>query len=172
MTGAELEGLIRLHPDFPKPGILFRDISPLLGTHFHATIDLLAAQFNEPEWAAIDAIVGIESRGFILAAGLAYARRKGLLIVRKPGKLPPPLHTMSYTLEYGEDALQMASDVARQRVLVVDDVLASGGTLTATCSLCEKSGHSIAGITTLIDLKSLNRFAWRELAVRSLFAYE
>ncbi len=172
MQRDELEGLIRLHPDFPQPGVLFRDISPLLSTHFQATIDLLAAQFDASEWALVDAVVGIESRGFLLAAGLAYARGKGLLIVRKPGKLPPPLHTMAYTLEYGEDALQMAADLNAQRVLIVDDVLASGGTLTATCSLCEQAGHTIAGVTTLINLKNLNRFAWRDMPARSLFVYE
>lgn len=171
MDKSSLEAHIRPYPDFPEPGVVFRDISPLLRGHFRATIELLASQFSEAEWAAIDAVVGVESRGFILASGLAYARDKGLLIVRKPGKLPPPLHTVSYSLEYGQDSLQMSSHFDSQRVLIVDDVLATGGTLRATCHLCEKSGHSIAGITTLIDLQALNQFEWKGLKVRSPFIY-
>jgi len=89
MDKDNLASHIRPHPDFPEPGVIFRDISPLLRDHFRDTIDLLAGQFSTAEWAGIDAVVGIESRGFILASGLAYARDKGLLIVRKPGKLPP-----------------------------------------------------------------------------------
>ena len=171
MNQDSLESHIRLYPDFPAPGVLFRDISPLLRNHFRATIDLLAEQFSTAEWAGIDAVVGIESRGFILASGLAYACNKGLLIVRKPGKLPPPLHTVSYALEYGTDSLEMASYFAGHRVLIVDDVLATGGTLGATCNLCEKSGHTVAGITTLINLRALNNFNWNGLAPRCPFNY-
>jgi adenine phosphoribosyltransferase len=171
MTQSTLESMIRLFPDFPEPGVLFRDISPLLRGHFRETIDLIAAQFTAEEWAGIDAVVGIESRGFILASGLAYAKDKGLLIVRKPGKLPPPLHTVSYTLEYGEDSLQMASYFDGHRVLIVDDVLATGGTLRATCNLCEKSGHTVAGIATLINLTQLNQFEWQGMRARCPFVY-
>jgi adenine phosphoribosyltransferase len=171
MTKDSLESHIRPYPDFPEPGVIFRDISPLLRNHFRATIDLLAEQFSAEEWAGIDAVVGIESRGFILASGLAYACDKGLLIVRKPGKLPPPLHTVSYSLEYGHDSLQMASYFEGHRVLIVDDVLATGGTLRATCNLCEKSGHTIAGIMTLINLPALNDFEWNGLRARFPFSY-
>lgn len=167
----ELEALIGLTPDFPKPGILFRDISPLLKIRLKDTIDTMADLFSDAEWGDIDAIVGIESRGFILASAMAYARNKELLLVRKPGKLPPPVHTVSYTLEYGQDALQMSSQFAPSRVLVVDDVLATGGTLRATCQLCEQSGHRIAGIVTLIDLKALNDFRWGDIVPRACFRY-
>jgi len=162
MDKDNLASHIRPHPDFPEPGVIFRDISPLLRDHFRDTIDLLAGQFSTAEWAGIDAVVGIESRGFILASGLAYARDKGLLIVRKPGKLPPPLHTVSYSLEYGNDSLQMAASVDAHRVLIVDDVLATGGTLRATCHLC---------VTTLINLATLNQFNWNGLAARSPFIF-
>jgi adenine phosphoribosyltransferase len=91
--------------------------------------------------------------------------------VRKPGKLPPPLHTVSYTLEYGEDSLQMASYFEGHRVLVVDDVLATGGTLRATCNLCEKSGHTVAGVNTLINLTRLNQFEWQGMQARCPFSY-
>ncbi|XXF79893.1 adenine phosphoribosyltransferase [Myxococcaceae bacterium GXIMD 01537] len=171
MSQTSLESAIRTIPDFPQQGVLFRDISPLLRKHFREAIDLLANQFSAAEWDGIDAVVGIESRGFILASGLAYARNKGLLIVRKPGKLPPPLHTVSYTLEYGEDSLEMASDTEAHRVLIIDDVLATGGTLRGTCNLCEKSGHAIAGIATLINLTGLNDFSWKGMRVRSPFNY-
>lgn len=171
MSLAELETHIRSIPDFPKPGILFRDITPLLHDRFRDTIDEVAGLFTAEEWQAFDAIVGVESRGFILASGLAYALGKGLLVVRKPGKLPPPHHTVSYSLEYGQDSLQMSSNFAPQRVLVADDVLATGGTLRATCELCEQCGHDVVGITTLIDLAGLNDFSWKGLRTRSLFSY-
>lgn len=171
MTKNELESAIRLIPDFPVPGVLFRDISPLLSKHFKAAIDLMAEQFSAAEWANIDAIVGIESRGFILASGLAYAKNKGLLIVRKPGKLPPPHHTVSYALEYGEDSLQIASYFSGQRVLIIDDVLATGGTLGGTCRLCEQAGHHIIGVSTLINLTALNTFSWGDMKPRSAFVY-
>lgn len=167
----ELESLIRLTPDFPQAGILFRDISPLLKTRLNDTIDAMADLFSAQEWGEIDAVVGIESRGFILASAMAYARGKELLLVRKPGKLPPPVHTVSYTLEYGQDSLQMSSQFAAARVLVVDDVLATGGTLRATCQLCEQAGHRIHGIVTLIDLEALNDFHWGDITPRACFRY-
>lgn len=171
MPLTELEQHIRCVPDFPKPGILFRDMTPLLHDRFSDTIDAVGNLFSPEEWLGIDAIVGVESRGFILAGGLAYARGKGLLVVRKPGKLPPPHHTVSYDLEYGSDALQMSSNFAPQRVLVADDVLATGGTLRATCELCEQCGHTIVGTVTLINLAGLNDFRWQDLRNRALFTY-
>lgn len=170
-TSQTLAQAVRAIPDFPKPGVTFRDISPLLNQHFRETIDLLSAQFTPEEWANIDAIVGIESRGFILASGMSYAQNKGLMIVRKPGKLPPPRHSVRYTLEYGEDELQMATNIDPQRVLIIDDVLATGGTLLGTCELCTQCGHEIKGIGTLINLPGLNKFSWPGAPVRSLFTY-
>ncbi len=171
MSLAELEKHIRCVPDFPQPGILFRDITPLLHDRFRDTIDEIAGLFLPEEWQEVDAIVGVESRGFILAAGLSYALGKGLLVVRKPGKLPPPRHSVPYALEYGTDTLQMSSHFPPQRVLIADDVLATGGTLRATCELCELCGHRIVGLTTLIDLEGLNDFSWQGLRIRSLFRY-
>ncbi len=163
--------LIRDIPDYPQPGVTFRDITPLLHDRFRDTIDEIAGLFLPEEWQEVDAIVGVESRGFILAAGLSYALGKGLLVVRKPGKLPPPRHSVSYALEYGTDTLQMSSHFPPQRVLIADDVLATGGTLRATCELCELCGHRIVGLTTLIDLEGLNDFSWQGLRTRSLFRY-
>lgn len=171
ITSHSLAQAVRAIPDFPKPGVIFRDISPLLNQHFRETIDLLSAQFTPNEWAEIDAIVGIESRGFILASGISYAQNKGLIIVRKPGKLPPPRLSVRYTLEYGEDELQMATNLKPQRVLIIDDVLATGGTLLGACELCTQCGHEIKGIGTLINLSGLNQFAWPNTPVRTLFTY-
>ena len=171
MTADDLEKLIRLTPDFPKPGILFRDITPLLRDALQPTIDCIADLYSAAEWAGIDAVVGIESRGFILAAALAYAKGKRLLVVRKPGKLPPPVNTVAYSLEYGQDTLQMAADIPPQRVLIADDVIATGGTLGATCELCERGGHAIAWIVTLINLAALNDFRRGDIVPRSLFRY-
>ena len=127
---------IRTHiaevPDFPKPGILFRDIMPLLRRHFGATIAALGACLSDDEWASIDAVAGIESRGFVLASALADRFGKGFVPVRKAGKLPPPVVDRSYQLEYGSDRLEMQRGAGR--LLLVDDVLATGGTRIATRS--------------------------------------
>jgi adenine phosphoribosyltransferase len=136
-----------------------------------ATIDALGSLLSVEEWANIDAIVGIESRGFILASALAYAQNKSFLVVRKPNKLPPPFHSVSYALEYGQDALQMSSQFAGQRVLIVDDVLATGGTLRAACELCERSGHRISQMVLLINLATLNDFSWANRKPRCLLTY-
>ena len=171
MSHSELEQQIRLITDFPQPGILFRDITPLLRNELKATINALSELLTDSEWSAIDAIVGIESRGFILASALAYARNKGFLVVRKPNKLPPPVYRVGYSLEYGQDNLEMSSQFDRQRILIVDDVLATGGTLDAACQLCELAGHDIRQMLTLINLANLNDFNWRGLRPRALFSY-
>jgi adenine phosphoribosyltransferase len=171
MPHTHLEQHIRCIPDFPKAGILFRDITPLLRNELQATINALASLLSEDEWQTIDAIVGVESRGFIFASALAYAKNKSFLVVRKPQKLPPPVHTVSYSLEYGQDTLEMSSQFIGQRVLIVDDVLATGGTLTATCQLCEQAGNTIQQILTLINLADLNIFTWQGLTPRTLFRY-
>ncbi len=136
--------------DFPQPGILFRDISPLLRRHFAATIAALDALFGEDDWAAVDAVAGIESRGFILAAALAERRDKGFVPIRKKGKLPPPVVDIAYDLEYGTGVLEMQS--GHGRLLLIDDVLATGGTLAASVVLCRQAGYSIHGVGVLIDI--------------------
>lgn len=166
-----LQQHIRCVPDFPQAGILYRDITPLLRNELHATIDALASLLSDAEWQTIDAIVGVESRGFIFASALAYAKQKSFLVVRKPNKLPPPVHRVSYSLEYGQDTLEISSQFVGQRVLIVDDVLATGGTLNATCQLCTQAGHTIQQMLMLINLSNLNSFSWQGLKPRALFNY-
>ena len=134
----ELKAAIVDVPDFPKPGILFRDIAPLLKSHFAATIEALDGLLTEAEWRGIDAVAGIESRGFILGAALALKRGKGFVLVRKQGKLPPPVVDVAYDLEYGSGVLEMQR--GQGRVLLIDDVLATGGTMRASAELCVARG--------------------------------
>jgi adenine phosphoribosyltransferase len=168
-----LRDFIRDIPDFPKPGILFRDITPLLATPsaFRATIDQLADQYRD---RAIDTIVAAEARGFIFAAPLALELNVGFVPVRKPGKLPFETKAFHYELEYGQDSLEMHTDgiLPGQQVLVVDDLLATGGTIEACCKLVEQSGARVVGCAFLIELRELGgrgRIAPRE--VFSLIQY-
>ena len=165
----ELRAAIRDVQDFPKPGILFRDISPLLKSHFAATIEALDGLLMEVEWRAIDAVAGIESRGFILGAALALRRGKGFVLVRKQGKLPPPVVDVSYALEYGSGVLEMQR--GQGRVLLIDDVLATGGTLSASAELCVRAGYSVAALAVLIDLKLVVDYRWRDLPLRAVVSY-
>jgi len=153
---------VRDVPDFPKPGIVFKDITPMLGDagDFAAAIDALAAPWRE---AGIDAVLAIEARGFILGAPLARALGAGFVPVRKPGKLPCRAFRQAYALEYGEDALELHADALRPgaRVLLVDDVLATGGTLAAARALAAQSRAEIVGATVLIELAALGgRTRW------------
>ena len=156
-------------PDFPKPGILFRDIMPLLRDHFGATVDALGARLSGDEWSAVDVVVGIESRGFILAAALAEKHGKGFVPVRKAGKLPPPVVDRSYTLEYGSDRLEMQRGTGR--ALLIDDVLATGGTLATAGDLSIEAGYTIAQLLVLIDLRLVPDFHWNGLVPRSVVQY-
>ena len=165
----ELKAAIRDVADFPKPGILFRDISPLLKSHFAATIEALDGLLTEEEWRTIDAVAGIESRGFILGAALALRRGKGFVLVRKQGKLPPPVVDVSYALEYGSGVLEMQR--GQGRVLLIDDVLATGGTLSASADLCLRAGYSVAALAVLIDLQLVVDYRWRELPLRAVISY-
>src|SRR5579884_2891549 len=153
----DLKTKIRHVPDFPKPGILFYDITTLLQDKdgFRAAIDSLALPFASQ---GIDVIVGIESRGFIFGAAVADRIHAGFTPVRKPGKLPSTTVRASYSLEYGTDALEMHDDaIARgQRVLIVDDLLATGGTARATADLVKKLGGELVGLSFLIELLALN----------------
>ncbi len=152
----DLAAYIRDVPDFPKPGILFKDITPLLGdpAAFGTAVDRFAGRYSgEP----IDAIASIEARGFLFAAPLASRLGKPLVPIRKPGKLPWDTQSLTYSLEYGEDTIEMHSDAIRpgQRVLIVDDVLATGGTMSAAVRLAERAGAEIAGLAFMIELKAL-----------------
>ncbi|MFN2588137.1 MAG: adenine phosphoribosyltransferase [Actinomycetota bacterium] len=148
---------IRDIPDFPKPGVVFKDITPLLANKraFAYTIDAIAHEFDRDE---IDKVVGIEARGFMIAAPLAYRFTAGLIPVRKSGKLPWEVEAQEYELEYGVDHLEMHRDAVEpgERVLVVDDVLATGGTAAATASLVERCGGKVAGIATIMELTFLD----------------
>lgn len=157
-------------PDFPKPGILFSDISPLLKSHFKETIDAMSALFSEEEWSNIDCLAGIESRGFIFAAALAYKHNKGFIKVRKPGKLPNVHASIEYGLEYGTDTLEMQKGDG-SRVLLLDDLIATGGSMGAAAELCEKVGYQVAGMACLIDLAALNSFSHSGMQVRSVIQF-
>jgi adenine phosphoribosyltransferase len=156
VTSTDVEALIREIPDFPIPGILFRDITPLLkdAGGFKAMIDLFVEKYRS---AKIDYVIGIEARGYMIGAPLAYALEAGFVPVRKPGKLPGAKHTEEYALEYGTNSLEIHDDaVAKgQRVLVVDDLLATGGTISATLRLLEKLGAHAIGVAVLIELAAL-----------------
>ncbi|MBF2097878.1 MAG: adenine phosphoribosyltransferase [Gloeomargaritaceae cyanobacterium C42_A2020_066] len=152
----DLKALIRDVPDFPKPGILFRDITTLLrhpqGLRY--TIDCLAHHYADQE---IDVVVGAESRGFIFGAPVAYRLGCGFVPIRKPGKLPGPVHAAEYALEYGTDRLEMAQDglAPGARVLIVDDVIATGGTAAAMAQLVTQSQGEVMGFGFIIELRDL-----------------
>jgi adenine phosphoribosyltransferase len=149
----DLKQFVRAVPDFPKPGILFKDITPLLSSPeaFRFAIEQLAVKY---ERVKIDAIAAAEARGFLLAAPLAYLLKKPLIPLRKPGKLPYQTTSFSYDLEYGSASLHMHVDAFQpgDSVLLVDDVLATGGTMQAACKLVEQSQGKVAGCAFLIEL--------------------
>ena len=153
----DLKALIRHVPDYPKPGILFYDITTLLRDPrgFRDTVDALAAPYMGED---IDVVVGIESRGFIVGAAVANALGCGFVPVRKPGKLPAKANREAYSLEYGENVLEMHEDAVEKgaRVLIVDDVLATGGTAAAAASLVRRSDGDLRGLAFLIELLVLN----------------
>jgi len=164
---------IRTIPDFPKPGILFRDITTLLADPeaFNSVIDLFVEHYQEEQ---IDLVVGIESRGFIIGTPLALRLGKGFIPVRKAGKLPGPIHRVEYDLEYGTDLVEVHQDAIDpgSRVLMVDDLLATGGTMKGSSRLIEKAGGIITGyafVIELIDLKGRNRL---DKPVYSLVTFE
>lgn len=168
------EDLIRAVPDFPKPGIVFRDITPLLadGVAFARCIDAMAEPWLESN---VQAVCGVESRGFIFAAALAQKLKAGFIPLRKPGKLPPPIMHADYKLEYGTDRLEAREGTVRkgERVLLVDDVLATGGTLGAARNLLEQLGADLVGASVVIELLALQgRALWPEgVPLRTVLHY-
>lgn len=170
----EFARLIRAVPDFPQDGVVFRDITPLLANArgFAEAVAALAAPWRE---AGVTAVCGIEARGFIFGAALAQALHASFVPLRKPGKLPPPVLSVDYQLEYGNDRLQVRRDALAPdtRTLLVDDVLATGGTLVAARQLIEASGACLLGAAVLIELDALQgRARWAgALPLRALLHY-
>ena len=169
---SDIEAVISAHvrdiPDYPRPGILFKDITPLLADDeaFGEVVEAMAAAFGP-----VDKVVGIEARGFILAAPVAYEIRAGFVPVRKQGKLPSATLTEEYDLEYGSAVLEVHQDAFQpgDRVLIVDDVLATGGTARATASLIQRAGAHVVGVAVLMELSFLKgRAAIPGFEVRSL----
>jgi adenine phosphoribosyltransferase len=172
--GIDLRRYIRDIPDWPKEGILFRDITPLLANPgaFTAAVDALCADFTE---TGIEYVAAVEARGFIFGAAVAEKLGAGFVPIRKTGKLPWQTESVGYDLEYGTDTLEVHSDAieSRARVLMVDDLLATGGTMAAACRLIEKIGGQVAGIVFLIELTGLRgREKIADYEVTSIISYE
>jgi adenine phosphoribosyltransferase len=173
ITETDFKALVRDIPDFPKPGIIFRDITPLLsdGRAFATVVDQLA----DPYLGEVDMVLGIESRGFIIGAPVAYRLGVGLAIARKPGKLPYVTFDENYELEYGTASLEIHQDGigSHKRILVVDDLLATGGTALAAVKLVQRLGGGVAGCAFVIELKSLKgRERLAPVSCLSLIAYD
>lgn len=169
-TAFDIKAHIADFPDFPKPGILFRDVAPLLRHHFPETMATLGTLLTREEWAQVDCVAGIESRGFMLGAGLAALHGKGFVKIRKKGKLPGRVAHRSYSLEYGDDALEM--QYGSGRMLIVDDVLATGGTLGAAAHLAVETGHDVVALVCLVNLEFLNDFTWNGQRARCAVSYD
>jgi adenine phosphoribosyltransferase len=171
-TKLELRDYIRDIPDFPKPGIMFKDITPLLSDPeaFGESISRFHDHFVNQ---GITVIAAAEARGFIFGAPLALELKAGFVPIRKPGKLPYATIAQEYQLEYGSDKLEVHSDAfgPGQRVLLIDDVLATGGTMTAAAELCVRAGYQVSALATLIDLNIVVGYRWRDLAVRTVLSY-
>lgn len=167
----ELKSLIRDIPDFPKKGVIYKDITPLLkeGESFKKIVDTLAERYKDRR---IDYIASIEARGFVFGSALAYRMGKGLIPIRKKGKLPYKTMSVTYDLEYGTDTLEIHEDAVKKgdRVLIVDDLLATGGTAAAACDLVKKTGGEIEEISFVIELEFLKgRDKLKDYPVFSLF---
>ena len=151
-------------PNFPKEGITFQDLSPIFKNHFDALITECADAISQIE--NIDYFVGIEARGFILASALAERFKKGFVMIRKKGKLPPPKLEASYSLEYGIDTIEMQK--GNGSVCIIDDVLATGGTLTSACNLSAQCGYNVVDCFVVLNLISLNDFGFNGIKCKSL----
>jgi adenine phosphoribosyltransferase len=170
----DLKRLIREVPDFPKPGINFYDITTLLKhpDGLRETVDALAAEYDGVK---VDTVIGVEARGFIFAPALAYHLGAGFVPVRKPKKLPAECASISYDLEYGQDTLEIHKDAVGNghRVLIADDLLATGGTARAVCNLVEELGGTVAGLVFVVELEFLpGRQKLQGYDVRSLIKYQ
>ena len=172
----DLKDKIREIPDWPKPGVNFKDITTVLADPavFAEAIDAMADRLADAEF---DKIVGIDARGFLFASPVAYKLKKGLVIVRKKGKLPPATIEKEYTLEYGSNTIEMKSDAVRpgERFAIIDDLCATGGTVQAACDLIERSGGRVGPIFFVIDLPFLDgskKLKDRGYDVRSLVSYD
>jgi adenine phosphoribosyltransferase len=169
----DLKQHIRAVPDFPKPGILFYDISTLLAhpTAWHATVERLAEAVRPHR---PDLLIGIESRGFLVAAPLAYALNRGFAMVRKKGKLPGRTVPFSYALEYGTDTIEVQEDAIMpgQRVVVLDDLLATGGTMQAAINLARQRGGNVVGAACIIELAFLNGRSRLDVPCASMVVYD
>lgn len=150
-----IERLTKVVPDFPRPGILFRDLTPVFGDG--KALRAVADELIEPYRGRIDAVAGVEARGFLLAAAAAYCAGLGVVTIRKPGKLPRTVLREQAMLEYGTTTLEVHEDAAPRgaRLLLLDDVLATGGTLDASCRLIERAGWRLAGIAVVMELNGL-----------------
>ena len=156
---------LRKVPNFPKVGIEFLDISPILNS---ASLfeECLSSMESLVDWSQVDAVLGIESRGFILGAPLAVRNKKAFIPCRKAGKLPPPVVQKSYDLEYGSATLELQP--GQGRLLVVDDVLATGGTLEASLNLASQAGYQVSEVLVLINITQLNKFKFQNRTAKSL----
>lgn len=164
----DLKAKINNVPDFPKPGILFRDVTPLLKDH-EALQYISENLIKGIDLSKVDFFAGIESRGFIFASLLASHHKKGFLPIRKAGKLPPPTVKKSYALEYGEATIELAA--GKGRIVIVDDVLATGGTMQAALELAQNAGYEVLDLVVLIDLPFLNKFRFKGQTIKSLIQY-
>ena len=164
-----LENYINDVKDFPKKGVIFKDVSPLLKEKLRETVSSFAELFEKEKLDKVDYIAGIDSRGFVFGSALAQYLGKGFIMIRKAGKLPPPTISERYSLEYGTAEIEISP--GKGNVIIIDDVLATGGTLIASANLCKKAGYNVLDIAVLIDLKFLNNFSWHGLKSKSLIQY-
>ena len=174
MTRTDLKTLIRDVPGFPKPGIVFKDITTLLqeGRWLRDVVDRIAEQYRSRQ---VDVVAAVDARGFIVGSAVAYSLGAGLIPIRKKGKLPWKTHGTSYALEYGTDTLEMHQDSIKkgEKIIIVDDVLATGGTISAAAKLIKRIGGKIVGIAILIEIKKLNgRKRIKHYPLHSLISYE
>lgn len=160
--------MIRIVPDFPKAGVSFKDVSPLFEKKFTETVEALSQLI---QWDQVEQIAGIEARGFILGAALAQKHNKGFIPVRKKGKLPAPTISKSYELEYGQDTLEISKLHAPAKTVIVDDVIATGGTLKATIELCSEANLEVTNCLALINLSFLNELDKDHNHIKALFRY-